>query len=292
MKKHSQLFCCLGLISLLLFSCNQENQQGDSPNSHKRIVSLNGSISEILCLIGEEDHIVATDNRSTFPPSLSSKPQITCHHHISHEGILAQSPDVVFAVTDELDEHTCKQIVSSGSQLIILPHETSVDGIKRLIKQVVDTLSVDYDVQSILTNIDHKLAEISPFESKPKVLFIYARGAGTLMVAGKDTKVAKVIELAGAANAISEFDNFRPLTAEAIINANPDVILLFSSGLESIEGHEGLLQLPGISETTAGKHKSIIAMDGQYLAGFGPRVGEAVLELNQNLHQTLLRVED
>ena len=48
---------------------------------------------------------------------------------------------------------------------------------------------------------------------------------------------------------------------------------------------DGVLKLEGISSTNAGKNKKIIAMDGQLVSGFGPRVGEAAVQLNQLLHQ-------
>ena len=87
--------------------------------------------------------------------------------------------------------------------------------------------------------------------------------------------------MAGGKNAVSGFDDFKPLTSEALVAANPDVILMFSSGMESLDGMEGTLSIPGMKEVNAGKNKQIITMDGQYLAGFGPRVGQAVKELNQ-----------
>jgi iron complex transport system substrate-binding protein len=41
----------------------------------------------------------------------------------------------------------------------------------------------------------------------------------------------------------------------------------------------GLLKVPGIANTNAGRNRKIIAMDGQLLTGFGPRLGKAALEL-------------
>lgn len=103
------------------------------------------------------------------------------------------------------------------------------------------------------------------------------------MVAGQKTPLDAVINLAGGVNAAQGFDDFKPLTPEALLEANPDVILMFDSGLQSIGGVEGILKIEGIAQTNAGKNKKVIAMDGQYLSGFSPRLGDAVLELNQKL---------
>ena len=128
-------------------------------------------------------------------------------------------------------------------------------------------------------------ATLEGFTESPKVLFIYARGAGRLMVAGANTSAAAIIEKAGGQNAIRSFEGFKTMTPESLIEAVPDVILMFSSGLASLDGKEGLGQIPGISQTPAYKNNRIIAMDGHYLTAFGPRVGQAALELARGIHQ-------
>ncbi|MFT4033908.1 MAG: ABC transporter substrate-binding protein, partial [Siphonobacter sp.] len=134
--------------------------------------------------------------------------------------------------------------------------------------------------KKMISKLNADFAKLKKVTRHPKVLFIYARGTGTMMVAGKGTSVKSIIELAGGENATNGFDNFKPLTPEALVVANPDYILLFNSGLESLGGMEGLLKVPGIAQTNAGKNRKVIEMEGEKLTGFGPRLGEAVLELN------------
>lgn len=103
------------------------------------------------------------------------------------------------------------------------------------------------------------------------------------MVAGEATPMDKMIALAGAKNAATGFNDFKPLTAEALVAANPDVILLFDTGLQSVGGIDGLLKIPGVAQTAAGKNRKVIVMDGQLLTGFSPRVISAVKELSQKI---------
>jgi iron complex transport system substrate-binding protein len=105
-----------------------------------------------------------------------------------------------------------------------------------------------------------------------------------MMVAGKNTQVEKMIELAGGVNAVDDFTEFKPLTAEALVAANPDVILLFDSGLSSLGGVDGLLEVQGIRQTNAGKNKKFVEMEGQFLTGFSQRLGKAVEELAKRIH--------
>src|SRR3546814_12365153 len=105
-----------------------------------------------------------------------------------------------------------------------------------------------------------------------------------MMVAGENTQMEQVIHMAGGQNAVRGFEDFKPLTAESLVAANPDVILLFDSGLSSLGGIAGLLEVQGVAETNAGKARKVVEMDGQFLTGFGPRLGKAILELTKKSH--------
>ena len=73
------------------------------------------------------------------------------------------------------------------------------------------------------------------------------------------------------------------------MSAAPDVILMMTAGLESVGGMDGLLKLPGIAQTPAGKNRAIIHMEDLYLLGFGPRLGRAVQDLTTQLHPELMK---
>jgi iron complex transport system substrate-binding protein len=97
-----------------------------------------------------------------------------------------------------------------------------------------------------------------------------------------------MIGYAGARNAITGFSGFKPLTPEAVIAANPDVILVTDQGMKAVGGTGGVLRFPGINQTRAGKQQKIISLETMYLLGFGPRMPLAVDELNQLLQQVMV----
>src|SRR5690606_12967256 len=118
----------------------------------------------------------------------------------------------------------------------------------------------------LINQIDEDLKGMVQLKNQPNVLFVYARGVGMLMVAGENTQMDKMIELAGGKNAVSGFEDFKPLTPESVIAAKPDLLFLFNSGTESLSGGEGLLQIPGVKMTPAGKNKKFLSMDGLYVS--------------------------
>ena len=120
---------------------------------------------------------------------------------------------------------------------------------------------------------------------KPSVLFLYARGTERLMVAGRETNADAVIRYAGGTNAVQSFEGFKVLSPETLTESKPEIILMFESGLASLDGKAGLERLPGLSATPAMQNNHIIVMEGYYLLGFGPRQAEAVAELAKKIHR-------
>lgn len=279
MKKIALFFA----IALLSIACNNEKKTAEEQNEERRIVSLSGAVSEVLVNLGEEENIVGVDVTSTYPKSLKENATDLGHvRSITIEPLLALQPTVVYASDKDINPDLMKQIKDANITLHLINQEFSAKGTANLIKEVATSLNKE-NYQQMIDDVNAKLEKVTPFETQPKVLFIYARGAGNLMVAGQKTPLDAVINLAGGVNAAQGFDDFKPLTPEALLEANPDVILMFDSGLQSIGGVEGILKIEGIAQTNAGKNKKVIAMDGQYLSGFSPRLGDAVLELNQKL---------
>jgi iron complex transport system substrate-binding protein len=252
-------------------------------DSSSRIVSLNGTLTEILCAIGLEKNIVGVDVTSTFPTSVEKLPRVGHNRSFSTEGIVALNPTSLVGLTTDVKEQLKEQLTSMNITTRLYTQTYSVESTKRLIHSVAKDFGLITKGEEVIKQLDKDLSLVKPMTTSKSVLFIYARGAGTLMVSGKGTSVDKMIELTGAKNAVTSFNDFKPLTPEALLAANPDVILMFDSGLESIGGVEGLLKIQGIAGTKAGKNKKVISMDGQLLTGFGPRLGKALLELSTKI---------
>lgn len=274
-----------------VYSCNKEQSaktgnntevSSETPKSNNKIVTLNGGITEIVAALGHEKEIVGTDVTSTYPESLKATAKDLGHvRSITIEPIMEVKPTLILASDKDINPELMGKIKSSGIRTEVFKQEFSVNGTKKLIADVAKAIG-NTDYQKLNDKIDADLKQIQPMAKKPKVLFIYARGP-MLMVSGKNTPMASLIELAGGENAVNDFEDFKPLTPEAVVKANPDVLFFFTSGLEGAGGKEGALKMPGVSQTNAGKNKKIIAMDGGLVSGFGPRLGEAAVGLNKLL---------
>ena len=76
-------------------------------------------------------------------------------------------------------------------------------------------------------------------------------------------------------------NGFVPLTAEALIEADPDIVLVMTEGLASVGGVDGLVKLPGVAQTDAGMQGRVIAVDDRVLLSFGARAPSLVAALRE-----------
>ena len=79
------------------------------------------------------------------------------------------------------------------------------------------------------------------------------------------------------------FDGYRPLTAEAMAQAAPQVIVTTTQGLEAVGGEAKFWARPELALTPAFRHKTLIALEASQLLGFGPRLPQAIQALHQGL---------
>lgn len=289
----NKFFILILFLSLSAISCRQEtsnpNTQNESKTKDLRIVSLSGFLTETLSVLGHGDKIVGRDVTSTYPKAINELPSLGHVTSLNPEALLGIKPDLIFV--EEKDAKRAEvlgQLENSGIKIVKIATSHHLGNAENAARQIAEHLPTEKQKINALfqkTKADSialatLLAETNTDE---KVLFIYARGAGTLLVAGNNTAAADVIHMAGAKNAMTTFNDFKPLTPEALLESQPDVILMFDSGLASLAGKEGLAKVPGMAKTPAFINNRVITMDGHYLTAFGPRAGEAVLELSEKI---------
>ncbi|MEL6341715.1 MAG: ABC transporter substrate-binding protein [Myxococcota bacterium] len=251
-----------------------------SVDDPQRIVTLGGGVSETVAALGLEDKIVGADASSTYPASLQPRATLGYHRNVGAEGILSLSPDLVIATQDAGPPATLAQIQAAGVDLVFLDGSPGLTPLRGRITMLSTLLDANDQGQALLQGLEQSLSAVSG-DASPRVMFIYARGAGTLNVSGTGTAAAAMIDLAGAENAVDAYEGYKPLTAEGAVLASPDVLLLTEGGLKSLGGEEGLLRQPGIAQTPAGQARRIVVMDDLLLLGFGPRAGEAARTLSE-----------
>ena len=240
-----------------------------------RLVVLNGNITEIVFALGLGDHVVGVDVTSTYPPEAQDLPEVGVQIQLNAEGIIALQPTLVLGNTFAGPPEVIKQVRGAGIPVLILPDYDTLDSIGTKIRGIAAALGVPRRSEQLAAesaaSIDEAMALVEGVESRPRVAFLYLRGTQFQLIGGVGSGATSLIEAAGGIDVGVEIGirGFMQITPEALVTANPDVILIFTSGLTAIGGVEGLLQVPGVAQTGAGRTGTIVDFDGQYLFAYG-----------------------
>ncbi len=166
-------------------------------NKTTRLVSIGGPATEIGYARGVEKDLVGTDTSSVYPEAAIKLPQVGYQRMLSAEGVLGLHPTVILASADAGPPPVVEQLKQSGVTWITIPAENSVEGAKAKIRAVAHALNRDAAGEALVQHLDAQMAQaqnlLASEHAKPKVLFIYARGAGTVNVAGQGTAADAII---------------------------------------------------------------------------------------------------
>lgn len=252
----------------------------------KHLVSIGGSLTEIIYALGEEDRLVARDSTSTFPAQAESLPDVGYMRQLSPEGVLSVNPEGILALAGSGPPEAMDVLRRAGVPLVVVPEKFSREGIVEKIEAVGQALGVPEKAESLAARVEADLAQAEAAAGKHpprRVLFILSAQGGKLLASGSGTAADGIIRMAGALNAVEGFSGYKQLSDEAALLAAPDVVLMMDrSGEHSLEVDD-LFALPALKRTPAAEKKALIRMDGSYLLGFGPRTAGAVRELAQAL---------
>jgi len=293
MKNPVDRSCGLLLALFLLTACQSGGEEGAATvptrESKVRIVSLSGMLTELLFTLGQGGSVVGVDATSVYPEEAGHLPNLGHVTQLNAEAILALQPDLILLEKAQLGQaEALQQLQGSGVEIVAVPTRPDLHNSVRAAEVLQSYLPLeDRAIESLREEIradSLQLArKLEGSPNTPRVLFIYARGAGRLLVGGAETPAAAIIEKAGGVNAIRSFTGYRALSPESLVEAAPDVILMYESGLASLDGKEGLARIKGISQTPAFQNDRIVTMDGHLLTAFGPRAGQAALQLSDQL---------
>lgn len=257
-----------------------------------RVLALGGAVTEIVYALGQQERLIARDSTSSFPAEVMELPDVGYVRALSAEGVLSVSPDLILSEEGAGPPETIAVLQEAGIPFETIPEGRDAEGLERKIETVAEALGASDAAAPIIESLRADLRQVDEaaagIDQKKKVLFILSLQGGRVMAGGRDSGAEAIITLAGAENAITGFDGYKPLTDEAITAAAPDVILMMNRGAVDESDHgaanDALLAMPAIATTPAARDRAIIRMDGLYLLGFGPRTGRAALDLHRAIY--------
>ena len=291
------------IIQSLLLLCSFWVAQVIAAEPIERVVAAGGDITEIIYALGQQHRLVAVDTTSTYPADTATLAKVGYLRALPAEGIASMQPQLVIASDSAGPPAVWRQLQGLGITLAKVSSEASLLAVETKITQVANALGVQQrgdglarEFRSAIERAGIGLHSDSnpPSTTAPKVMFILGHGGGTPMVAGEQTSADVMIRLAGGRNVFAGLSGYKPMTAEAVVQANPDIILLTSQGRQKLGGNDsggdGVLELPGIGLTNAGRNADVLDYDALLLLGFGLRTPEIVQRMRADFQRVTRQV--
>lgn len=254
----------------------------------RRIVSVGGALTEIVYALGAQGELVGVDTTSLYPVVAQQLPQVGYARTLSAEGVLSLAPTQLIATEEAGPQAVLRQVRDAGVPVAVLSANNQFEGLLERVKQVGQiTGRADPAArlaQALQQQWDGALGKVRERQHAPvRVLFILAHAPNQVMVGGRETGADAMLAYAGAVNVMggsASFAGYKPLTPEAVIAARPDIVLVTDQGLKASGGVDGILKLPGLAQTPAGRKHRIVSQEAMLLLGFGPRMPQALAELD------------
>ncbi|RLK31163.1 iron complex transport system substrate-binding protein [Cupriavidus plantarum] len=247
-----------------------------------RVVGLGGAVTEIVYALDAGNTLVGADASSIYPPAALKLPKVGYYRTFSVEGVASLKPDLVLASDQSGPPQSLEQLKRLGSKVVVLPSAPTVAALDQRILGAASALDRGAQGKALVDRIHAELDAIKPptgsKTTTPRVLLVSAH-TGKMQAAGEDTAGAAMLKLVGATNVLGDQTGYKPFSAEAAAALRPDVIVTTTMSIQASGSVEAFLAQPGINATPAARDKRIVVMDDLLLLGFGPRLPEALRQL-------------
>ena len=248
--------------------------------SVSRVVVLANGVAEIINALNAKSILVGRDISST-EKDLKDIPIVTSGHQVLPEKVIELKPDLVIIDASTGPRAALDQIRTAGIKIVETPESWTLSDISKKVAAVASAIGAPVQGDLLNQAFNDEL-KISTVATKSRIAFLYLRGTSSVyLIGGPGSGSDSLIEAIGATDvgAQSLPNPYNTMTAESLATLNPDVIIVMTKGLQSVGGISGLLKLPGVAQTQAGKNQAVIDVDDSLLLSYGPRTPSLVTAL-------------
>lgn len=260
-------------------------------------IDISGTIASTVFALGLGDQVVGRDASTVFAGTEDLPVVTKTGHTLNAEAILELAPTVVLTDTTIGPKEVRQQLRDAGIAVVVISSDRRLDTTNDLVTEIATALGVPRRGETLIarldTSVDETLAEIAAVvptdeADRARMLFLYVRGsANVYYIFGEDSGADSLIEAVGGVDVAAEigWEGMKPMTAEALVAAQPDVLVMMTDGLESVGGIDGLIErIPAVAQTPAGVNRRVIDMADSEILSFGPRTADVIGALARALY--------
>ncbi len=262
--------------ALLLGACLAWSAQA---HAQERVVTLGGSVTEIVYALGQGKRVVGDDLSSLYPEAATKVPRVGYYRAVPVEGVLALQPDLVLASEQAGPPDAIQRLSTVGVKVEVVSDKPSVQSLHARIEHIARLLGAEAAGRQLVESVDHGLEAAQALPASGARALLIMNRTGTPQGAGAGTAAGLLLELAGLRNVLHDQQGYKPLSAEAFSALAPQVLVVTSASLAASGGLQKLRAMPGLAGTPAAS--CIVVMDDLLALGTGPRLPQAVRQLKE-----------
>ena len=286
-------FACLA--AFIFISQHQNNTQDkvlkpnstDSPNKPTRIVSLAPNLTEILFALGLDEEIAAVSSGSDYPPEAAKKSKVGTFWQPNTEAIIASKPDLVITLWFEQQKSVADSLNRLGYEVLTLKIE-KIEELLTAIQNVGTATGCRQRADELAENISTQLDDLkSKLSLTNKVKMLWVVQVEPLRVAGRNTFINELIELAGGENAIGPtISQYPQIGTEELLVCGAQAIIQSAMGKSNIsEQQQAAEKFWGRwSSLPAVKNNRIYVVEPDTTLRLGPRLPQGIEIVARCLH--------
>lgn len=284
MRKWAWLLALLVLWNILGYALARSRPTAPSVTSSaraapSRIVPVAPNLAEILYALGLDEAVVGVTLGSDYPRAAADKPKIGTFWQPNIEAIVALNPDLVVALDFQQHKSLVHRLERMGYACLIADI-WKVDDFFRGVVTIGQATAREPQAQALVADIQGQLQhlhETMAGRTRPRVLWVVQREP--LRVAGRETFINELIELAGGQNAIGPtLHKYPPIGAEQVIACRAEVIIepAMVAGDLSQQRRQARVYWSRWPHVPAVEADRIYVIDGDIVSRLSPRLYQGV----------------
>ena len=201
------------------------------PAPARRIVSLAPHVTEMLFAAGAGDRVVGTVDYSDYPPAAKSIPRIGGYSRIDLEAVAALKPDVVVGWESGNAAAAVAKLRGLGIK-VYLTQPNRIEDIAGSVERIGRLAGTEKEAAAAAANFRERLGRLlGRYSARPKLRVFYQIWKQPLMTVNGRQIISDAMRVCGGENVFADLPTLAPtVTAEAVIAANPDVIVASGMG--------------------------------------------------------------
>jgi iron complex transport system substrate-binding protein len=275
------VLCWMGAGFAIFGSQEKQNSSPDlsGPGQANRIVSMAPNLTEILFALGLEDKIVGVTLHCNYPPAAAKKTKIGTFWQPNIEAVIAAKPTLVITLGEQQQRSFAERLRRIGYNCLTVNIE-EVSEFFEAVDRIGTATGKQYEANQLVSGIQEKLNRIAALvgkKDKVRVLWVVQREP--LRVAGRDTFVSEMIELACGENAIGPtVYKYPPISGEQVIASGAEVIIEPSMTPEDLASQQekAIQYWNRFENVPAVRNGRIYVISGDVVSRLGPRLYEGV----------------